>query len=402
MLGYSIFAPLNRDFYRSQGGTFSCEGEEYTSGDYGKTPSNIAYCGPYLVTSYVEQNTTRYEANPTYWNADAVTCKTFVYTYVDGSDPLRSYNDAKAGTVAGAGFNTYAAEQAKQEIPEGETQSYLELYGYVAACTGSTFGGWKNLNRGTWANYDNDTIGVSPKKDNAEEIARTRDAMVNQHFRLALGMAFDKGTYNAQQVGEDLKLAALRNSYTPGTFVYLAGDVTVDINGTATTFPAGTAYGEIMQAQINADGYSFKVWDPNGDGGAGSGDGFDGWYNPTGAKAELELAIAELAQIGVEVSADKPIHIDYTFNNTADTYRNMANVVKQSIEGALDGKVIIDLVPVDKDTDFESATYRFNAGNEGNFDLSTNSGWGPDYGDAQSYLDTVQAGAYMCKNFGLY
>ncbi|MBD5162303.1 MAG: peptide ABC transporter substrate-binding protein [Oscillibacter sp.] len=402
MLGYSIFAPMNRDFYRSQGGTFSAEGEEYTAGDYGKTPSNIAYCGPYLVTSYTAQNTTRYAANPTYWNADAVNCKNLVYNYNDGSDPLRSYNDAKSGAASGAGFNTSAVQQAKIDIPDGETQSYFELYAYVTSGRGTTFGGWKNVHRAVWNNFDNDSIGVSPKRDNAEEIARTRDAMVNQHFRLAMGMAFDKASYNAQSVGEELKLAALRNSYTPATFVYLADDVTVDINGTATTFAGGTAYGEIMQAQLDADGYAVKVWDPNGDGGAGSGDGFDGWYNVANAKAELELAIAELAQIGVEISADKPIHIDYPYQNTADVYRNMANVVKQSVEGALDGMVIIDLIAMDKDTDMESATYRFEAGNEGNFDLSTNSGWGPDYGDAQSFLDTIQAGGYMCKNIGLY
>lgn len=402
MLGYSIFAPLNRDFYRSQGGTFGAEGEEYTAGDYGKTPSNIAYCGPYLITAHTAQNTTRYEANPTYWNADAVVTKTLVYSYNDGSDPLRAYNECKAGTIAGAGFNASALELAKTEIPEGETQTYLELYGYVSRGTGSTFGGWKNVNRATWTNYDNSSVGVSPKKDNAEEIARTRDAMANQHFRLALGMSFDKGSYNAQSVGEELKYNRLRNSYVPGTFQYLAGDVTVDINGTATTFPGGTAYGEILQAQLDADGVDVKVWDPNGDGGAGSGDGFDGWYNPTAAKAELELAIAELAQIGVEVSAEKPIHIDYPYESYTDVTLNMANAAKQSMEGALDGKVIIDLVPFEKDTDYESATYRFGAGNEGNFDLSTNSGWGPDYGDAQSYLDTIQAGAYMCKNIGLY
>lgn len=402
MLGYSIFAPMNRAFYRSQGGTFSAEGEEYTAGDYGKTPANIAYCGPYLITAHTAQNTTRYEANPTYWNADAVTMKTMVYSYNDGSDPMRSYNEAKAGTIAGAGFNASSLEVAKTEKPEGQDKTYLELYGYVSRGTGTTFGGWKNVNRASWNNFANDSIGVSSKRDNAEEIARTRDAMVNQHFRLALGMAFDKGSYNAQIVGEELKYNRLRNSYVPGTFQYLAEDVTVDINGTATTFPGGTSYGEILQAQLDADGVPAKVWDPQGDGGAGSGDGFDGWYNVDNAKAELELAIAELAQINVEVSAEKPIHIDYPFEAYSDTARNAANVVKQCIEGALDSKVIVDLVPFDKAEDYEASCYRFGAGNEGNYDLSTNSGWGPDYGDAQSYLDTVQSGAYMCKNFGLY
>ena len=402
MMSYNCFAPLNREFYRAQGGTFGAEGEEYTAGDYGKTPANIAYCGPYLITQFTAQNTTRYGANPSYWNYDAITCKTLIYNYNDGSDPLRSYNEAKSGVVTGAGFNASALEQAKIDKPEGEDKTYLELYGYVTAAQSSTFGGWKNVNRGIWTNFDNDSVGVSPKKDNEEEINRTRNAMANQHFRLAMGMAFDKGAYNAQSVGEELKLAALRNTYTPATMVFLTDDVTVDINGTPKSFSAGTYYGEIMQAQIDADGYSIKVWDPNGEDGAGSGDGFDGWFNASQAKAELELAIAELAQIGVEVSAEHPVHIDYPYENTADVYRNMANVVKQSIEDTLEGKVIIDLIAMDKDTDMESATYRFEAGNEGNFDLSTNSGWGPDYGDAQSFLDTIQRGGYMCKNIGLY
>ena len=30
------------------------------------------------------------------------------------------------------------------------------------------------------------------------------------------------------------------------------------------------------------------------------------------------------------------------------------------------------------------------------------SGWGPDYGDAQSYLDTIQPYGYMTKSIGLY
>lgn len=402
MLGYSIFAPLNRDFYRAQGGTFGAEGEEYTAGDYGKTPSNIAYCGPYLITSYTAQNSVRYAANPSYWNADAVTIKNLVYSYNDGSDPLRSYNEAKAGTISGAGLRAESLELAKTEKPEGQDKTYLELYGYVSRCDGTTFPGWNNVYRNTWNNHDNDSVGVSVKRDNEAEIARTRDAMTNRHFLRALTFAIDRGAYNAQLVGEELKYTRIRNSYTPGTFMYLSGEVTVDINGTATTFPANTSYGEMMQAQLDADGAHVKVWDPEGDGGAGSGDGFDGWYNAANAKAELELAIAELAQIGVEVSAENPIHLDYPARAYDNSYLNAANVVKQSIEAALEGKVIIDLVEFDKDTDEEHATYRINDGRDANFDVAINSGWGPDYGDAQSYLDTIQAGGYMCKNFGLY
>ncbi len=403
MLGYACFAPLNRDFYRSQGGTFSAEGESYTPGDFGKTPANIAYCGPYLITNYTAQNVTRYEANPTYWNPDAITTPNLVYSFNDGSDVLRAYNEAKEGTISGCGINSSALELMKADTTtavDGSEGTYFDLFKYVSSGTGTTYCGWFNVNRGTWANYDNPDVGVSPKTD--EDIARYRDAIVNQHFRLALAEAIDRGSYNAQIVGDELKYARLRNSYTPGTFGFLSEEVTVDINGTATTFPAGTAFGEIEQAQIDADGVALKVWDPNGDSGAGSGDGFDGWYSPENARAELELAIADLASIGVEISAENPIYVDYPYGSYAETSTKMANSLKQSVEDALEGKVIVNLIAFDKDTDEESATYRFSAGNEGNFDLSTGSGWGPDYGDAQSYLDTIQLYGYMCKNLGLF
>ena len=402
MFGYSIFAPLNRDFYRSQGGTFGVEGEEYTPGDYGKTPSNIAYCGPYLITNYTAQNTIRYEANPSYWNADAVNVHTVIFSYDDSSDVMRAYNETKDGTRSATGLTTNVLIQAKEEIPEGETESYFDLYSYQTTLDASTFPAWINLNRGSWTNYDDTSVGVSTKKDNDVEIARTRDALNNQHFRLALQFGLDRGAYRAVSAGEEMKLAGLRNSYTPGTFLYLAKDVTVDINGTPTTFTAGTSYGAIEQAQIDADGLPIQVWDPNGDSGAGSGDGFDGWHNPTAAAEQLELAIAELAQIGVEISDSNPLHLDYVYGTFNEIFVGRAQAVKQSIEQALGGKVIIDLVGIDTDTALEIAYYRINHGSEANYDYVIGSGWGPDYGDAQSYLDTVQPGGYMTKLFGLY
>ena len=147
---------------------------------------------------------------------------------------------------------------------------------------------------------------------------------------------------------------------------------------------------------------ALKVWEPEADSGAGSGDGFDGWYSAENAKAELEQAIAELAEQGVEVSAEQPIYVDYPYGSYSEISTNQANVTKQSIEASLEGKVIVNLIAFDKDTDEEGAVYRFSYGDEANFDFSTGSGWGPDYGDAQSYLDTIQAYGYMCKNIGLF
>ena len=403
MMGYGCFAPLNRDFYKSQGGTFSTEGEEYTSGNYGTGPDTIAYCGAYLVTNYTPQNVWSYAANPAYWNADAVNTHYVNFYYNDGSDTLRAYNEAVAGTVAGCAFNSSALVQAKQDIPEGKTETYFDLYHYTTTNSATCYAGWLNFNRAAFANFNDPTIGISPKADDPEAQARTREAMNNQHFRLALAYGFDRGAFNATSVGEELKYARLKNSYTPGTFLLTADETTVDINGESVTYPAGTYYGEIMQAQLEADGYPIKVWDPTADGGAGSGDGFDGWYNAENAMAELQLAIAELAEVGMEISAENPVYIDVPMGTYSEVIVNRMNAYKQTVEASLGNMVIVNLVSYDDNLNYSYSYYRNSTGAEANFDSSPGtSGWGPDYGDAQSFLDTIQPYGYMTKNLGIY
>ena len=401
MMGYGCFAPLNRAFYKAQGGTFSVDGDEYTSGNYGTSPANIAYCGAYLVKNFTEKNVTSYVANPSYWNAEAVNTPNINFYFNDGSDPLRTYNEAKEGTIAGCPFNSSALVLAKEEKPEGSDKTYFDLYSYTTTNSATTYCGWVNVHRGTWANYNDNTVGVSTQTE--EEQVRTRSALNNQNFRLAMAMAFDRGAFNSTIVGEELKYASLKNSYVTGTFGKTAGEVTVDINGVATTFPAGTYFGIIEQAQLDADGVPLKVWDPEADGGAGSGDGFDGWFNADNAAAFLEKAVAELAQIGVEVSAEKPIHIDVPYGAYSESVTNRMNAYKQSIEKYTDGKVVVDLVSFADSTSFSYSYYRTSNGAEANYDITPGtSGWGPDYGDAQSFLDTIQPYGYMTKNIGLY
>lgn len=401
MMGYGCFAPLNRSFYKSQGGTFSADGVEYTPGNYGTDPSRIAYCGAYLVTNYTNKNVTSYAANPTYWNKDAVNIQKINVYFNDGTDTLRTYNDAKANVCAGAGFNSSSLVLAKEEIPEGETETYFDLYHYTTVNNATTYCGWVNLGRASWTNYNDTSVGISAQTD--EDKARAREALNNQNFRLAMATAFDRGAYNATIVGEELKYASLRNSYTPGTFLVLANDVTVDINGTSTTFPAGTYYGEIQQAQMDADGVPLKVWDPEADGGVGSGDGFDGWFNADNAVKFMDAAVAELAQVGVEISAENPIHLDVPYAAYNESITNRINAYKQSIENTLGGRVIIDLIGFDESTAYSNCYYRINEGKDGNYDITIGtSGWGPDYGDAQSYLDTIQPYGYMNKNIGLH
>ncbi len=395
MLPYGCFAPMNRTFYESKGGKF---GEEFDASaadyKYGKGPDSIAYCGPFVVTNYTPENIVAYKANESYWNPDAVNIKSYTQMFYDGKDPLKPYTDTKNGVLDGCGLTSAPLEAAKKD-------GLFEDYATISGTNGISYMGFFNLNREAYENF-NDGAAKSEKDEDAK--IRATAALRNVHFRRALSFAIDRANRNAQAVGEEVKLPSLRNSYIPGTFVQLSKDVTIAINGTDTTFPAGTYYGEMVQAVLDADGEPMKVWDPTADGGIGSSDGFDGWYNPEAAKAEMELAIAELAEQGVEISAENPIYIDSPYAAPVEYMKNQANALKQGVEAVLEGNVVINLVGCTSTDEYSYTGFLTSTGSETNYDFSDGFGWGPDYGDPSSYLDTMlpdYAGA-MVRSFGLF
>lgn len=394
MFGYSIFAPMNREYFLSKGGAFGVDEWAAAVADatYGKTPDDIAYNGPYLVTNATAQNKIVFSANPSYWNAENINVKTMNWKFNDGSDPLKAYNDALSGELSGAGLNTSALEIAKQD-------GNLDKYGYIAATNSTSYMAFVNLNRAVFANVADTTTVVSGQSE--EDAARTNVALNNVHFRRALLFSMDRASRSAQLVGEDLKLNAIRNSYTPWNFVFLTEEVTVNLGSKEATFPAGTSYGEIMQATIDADGVDMVVYDPAA---VNGGDGFDGWYNPAAAAAELAIAVEELKAAGVEVSAENPIHVDLPYPKQSSTRTNGAQAYKQSVEAATNGFISFDLVGCEDNAQWYYAGYYTDYGYEANYDLYDLSGWGPDYGDPQTYLDTMlpEYLGYMAKCFGIY
>lgn len=392
MLGYTIFMPMSRSYYQSQGGKF---GAEYDSSaadyQYGKDSNSIAYCGPYLVTNATAKNTIVFKLSDSYWNKDNVNIKTLTWLYNDQSDVTKMYTDAKAGTVDYVNLNTSTMETAKSE-------GLYDQYAVVSDTDATSFMAFYNINRTATANANDGTTAKTTKSD--EEIQRTNKALQNVHFRRAISFAADRGAYNAQQVGEDLKYTSLRNTFTPGYFVSLSKDTTIQINGTDTTFPAGTYYGEIVQKQIDADGVKIKVWDAENK----TSDGFDGWYNPENAVEELNTAIEELAEEGITIDESNPIQIEYPYPSAVEVYTNKANSYKKSVEAALGGKVVINLVDAVDLDGWYYAGYYVNYGYEQNYDVYDVSGWGPDFGDPCSYLDTMLPDyeGYMTKCFGIF
>ena len=395
MLGYNVFAPMSRTYFESKGGVFGKD--DYKAAvdagtmKYGQTVNDIAYCGPYTVTNYTAENTIVFQANPTYWNKDNITIKTLTWKFNDGKDPTKAYEDTKAGTLDGCGLSSASLEACKAD-------GNFEKYCTVSDTDATSFVLFLNLNRNAYANFNDETKAVSTMTDDQKK--RTDAAMLNVHFRRAIGMGLDIATYNGQVVGEELKLNSVRNSYTPGNFVALEEDVTVEINGESKTFAKGTYYGEIMQAQIDADGVKIKVWDAENQ----TSDGFAGWHNPANAYEELQMAIEELKEFDIEISKDNPIVMDLPYYSGADIYTNRAQTLKQSVEEALQGCVVVNLVSCADAQEWYYAGYYTESGKDANYTLYDVSGWGPDYGDPATYLDTMlgDGAGYMAKCLGLF
>ncbi len=403
MLGYNIFTPMSRSFFEANGGKFGVD--EYAAAiseesfTYGTDFTKIAYCGPYLVKSATATNSIVFEANPSYWNASALNIKKLTWRFISGNDPTESYDLMKAGTFAGSGLNTNAVAKAKAD-------GMFDKYAYVSSTDATSFPVFVNTYRQQYGNFNDET--VAPTTFTAEEKVRANLAMMNLNFRQAFVTALDRGVYNATTVGDELKLTSLVNSYTPGNFVALEEDVTVKINGTDKTFKAGTFYGAIMQAQMDADNFDVTVWDPTLEGGAGASFGYDGWYNPDFSKEKLAKAVEELKELGVEITKENPLALEVPYYDVSETYANRANALKQSIEATSDGLIEVRLVKCGGSNalNWYYATYYPQTGDDMNFNFMDNSGWGPDYGDPSTYLDTMYATedylGYMVKCIGLY
>ena len=74
------------------------------------------------------------------------------------------------------------------------------------------------------------------------------------------------------------------------------------------------------------------------------------------------------------------------------------------MEAALGGLVKVNIVECVSSDEWYYTGYYTNYGYEANYELYDLSGWGPDYGDAQTYLDTMLPyySGYMIKCLGIY
>lgn len=377
MMVSNEFVPLCRSYFLSQGGAFGVaefsEASAAASYTYGVDQNHIAYCGQFICTNVTEKNSINFVLNDAYWKGDNVALKAINIIYNSGGDVTRTYTDFLNGNIIGMTLDTANLETAK-------ANGDFDKYGILTEVGRTTSLLWFNLHRQTYVNVADNAV-PSQKTDLEKEVSIA--AFQNVHFRRALAYSLDRATYLGVSLGEDLKYVNIRNTITPGDFAKLAEDVTVDINGSPVTFPAGTWYGEIVQAQLDADGFPVTVWDAEGE----TSDGWDAWYNPELAAEEMAIAIEELATLGYEVSEENPIVIDYPTVTYDEVSQNQSYVLKTCMENTLNNLIRVDNLPINDYSEFANVLNNVNNGSEVNEDMGGLSIIGSDYDDPQCYLE---------------
>ena len=381
MLSYSLFLPICDSFYQAHGGVYgkeaykaATETDAYTFGKNTDVSSQV-YCGAFLLTKLNESSEIKMVKNQNYWNADAVTLNSITWIYDNGENLNALYESTINGIYAGISVSNATTEAL------AKADGRFDKYAYVSDTNATTYFGGLNLNRGTFA-LEAGTVASSKTE---EQKIDTFTAMQNKNFRKALAYGWDRAAQNAISRSEALKTANMRNMYTHPEFVKLDAEVTVDGH----TFPAGTFYGEMVQYFCDELDMGITVKD-----------GVDGWYNADAAKKYIEAAKAELGD-----SVSFPIVIEVVYYSASDLNVAQANSYKQSVEASLGTEnVVVNLVEATTSADYYASGYRAASGIAGNFDMCYGTGWGPDFGDPCTYLDTFlpDGAGYMTKVIGLF
>lgn len=338
---YNLLLPINKDFLESKGAGCALGAPNKDDCTFGSTtPDSILYNGPYVLSSYDQKSSIVLKANELYWDADNVFLKTVTEVYDDGADPY----SIKTGFEQG----TYPSMSLRPTWEDYESiRAQYEEYVRPSLPEASTFGITMNFNRQTF-----DETGYA-----SDETLRgqTKAALQNLNFRKALRAAFDRQAYLQISSPEQIAIESKRNIYNYPD---------------AGTKSDGTSYFDSVTAHYNED--TGENVDLN--------DGQEPFYGKEKALAFIEEAKKE----GIVF----PVNLDLITIETEDRLVKQANSFKQSVEENTDGQIIVHVVLAPEDVVY-GVTYYNEDPSAADYDISTFTGWGPDYSDPKSFAETM-------------
>ena len=330
---YGVMYPVNEEFLKSKGDNFGS-----------LQPDSILYSGPYRLANLTAKSSIEYIKNDQYWDADNVHVEKVSLTYNDGSDLEAFFRMFKDDAIVSFSVlpNLPIYEEVKKE--------YGDSIAVNMPMPGS-FDGQFNFNRRSY----NVT-----KKETDKQKEDTQKAILNKNFRQAILFGFDRKAYMAQQVGDEFAAGRIRNTLVPGNFVNIGEK----------------EYGEVLQDKLHQ-------LSPEHFGDVDLADGQDAYYNPDKAKKVFAEAKEELSAAGV----DFPIRIDLPILEQDEIAVNWGKSMKKTLEQSLGAEnVVLDLNLLNQDN-YYNATFNATSPDAIDYDISTASGWLPDFRDPSTYLN---------------
>lgn len=355
MTTYAVLYPINKTFLEGKGDGCKLGSPNIEACQFGVVaPDAILYNGGFLLESNDLKSSTVLIKNEAYWDAENVHLNSVKRIYDDGSDPYSAIRGFEAGT-----YSRSAISPLWEDF-----DAYMSKYdGYVnpSLPDHSTFGVVFNMNRQV---FDQSEYCAEDPSLNEN----THKAIMNENFRKALRAAYDVKAYNMVTSPESIALSMIRNINNDSNIVRTSD---------------GTAYGDLVN----------KAYNDATETPADLSDGQYAWLDKEAALAYIEAAKAD----GIEF----PVHLDMLVDETSKARSDRGRSMKESIEANTDGQIIIELCMRDSDT-VTNIAYRNNDPAAMDYDISTFTGWGPDYADPKTFVDIYSpvTGYYM-KAMGL-
>ena len=349
---YTILYPINRAFLESKGDGCKLGSPDITACTFGQVaPDSILYNGAYILDSFDVKSQTVLKKNNAYWDAANVDLETIKIIYDDGSDVFSTLRGFEQNTYVAAGLSSAMGDEAYKKL-------YSKYENYITASMPNAYA------FGVVFNYNRVKHDLTNYATDEAMAANTHNAINNENFRLALKSAFDVPAYLAVRSPELVAEGTIRNVNSFPTLVSTSD---------------GTPYVNLIE-----DAYA----ELNGGTKVNLQDGQWPWLSKENALAYIEAAKAD----GIEF----PVHLDMLVIETSVALVNQAQSMKQSIEENTDGQIIIELVMKDADT-VQNVAYYTTDWADADYDISTFTGWGPDYMDPRTFVDIYSpvVGYYM-------
>lgn len=355
MTTYGVLFPINKEFLETQG-----EGCKLGAPDAGNCAfgtaegDSILYNGAYLLSNNTVKSVVEYTANPTYWDKKNVYIPKVKLTFYDGADPDSLFRSFDNGELSAA--PVYTDNEATYKTA---TDKYGDSI-FIGRLTTTTYYIAFNYDRQGFANDDGRLPSVKTEKQRED----TKKAILNENFRTAIFRGLDRAALNAQGVGEALKFNALRNTYTSPDFVSTSD---------------GKSYATLLLAELNKIDADLFPEDFD------LSDSQDPYYDLAVAQAAMAKAKTELEAEGVTF----PVVIEVLANGAAQKNYNTRLAFETLMEKAFPGLVDIAITVAPDSQTYLAGFYTNKTAAGTNYDINIGSGWGPDYGDPKTYVQTL-------------